>query len=135
MNKWIKTTVYYIGTTPPTAKAEIDCKPDHNSYIEIISDGSYTIGESIKLFLRKYVDAMKISLVEGGIYILESINKNSHIIALDRLEIYRYTWNDTIYPSREIFEYPVEVSEDGQKIRFYINQGDIESEIYTRASD
>lgn len=58
MYKWIKTTVYYIGTTPPTAKAEIDCKPDHNSYIEIISDGSYTIGESIKLFLRKYVDAM-----------------------------------------------------------------------------
>ena len=98
--KWIKTTVYYIGTTPPTAESEIDCEPDHNSYIEIISDGSYTIGESIKLFLRKYVDAMKISLVEGGIYILESINKNSHIIALDGLEIYRYTCNDTIYPSR-----------------------------------
>ena len=56
-------------------------------------------------------------------------------MALDRLEIYSYTWNDTIYPSIEIFEYPLEVSEDGQQIRFYINNGDIESEIYTRASD
>ena len=56
-------------------------------------------------------------------------------MALDRLEIYRYKWNDTIYLSRKFFEYPVEVSEDGQQIRFYINQGDIESKIHTRASD
>lgn len=55
----------------------------------------------------------KMNLVERGIYTLESINKNSNIIALDRLEIYRYAWNDTIYPSREIFEYPVEVFEGG----------------------
>ena len=133
--KWIKTTVYYNGTTPPTAEAEIDCGPDHNSYIEILSDGSYTIGENKKLFYASMLMRCKMNLLERGIYTLESVNKNSHIIALDRLEIYRYTWNDTIYPSREIFEYPVEVSEDGQQIRFYINQGDIESEIYTRASD
>ena len=29
--KWIKTTVYHNGTTPPTAEAEIDCGHDHNS--------------------------------------------------------------------------------------------------------
>ena len=61
------------------------------------------------------------NLVKRGNYTLES-TKNSHIMALDRLETYRHTWNDTIYPSRQIFEYPVEVSEDGQQIRFHINQ-------------
>nr|AOE07344.1 hypothetical protein [uncultured bacterium] len=60
----------------------------------------------------------KINLVEGGIYILEYINKNSHIIALDRLEIYRYTWNDTIYPSREIFEYLVNSPNMANKLDF-----------------
>ena len=46
----IKTTVYQNYTTPPTADAEIDFGPDHNSYIEILSDGSYFIGENKKLF-------------------------------------------------------------------------------------
>ena len=131
----MKTTVYYNGTIPATAEAEIDCGPDHNSCIEILSDGSYTIGENKKLFYSSMLKWFKINLVERGIYTIESIKKNSHIMALDRLEIYSYTWNDTIYPSIEIFEYPLEVSEGGQQIRFYINNGDIESEIYTRASD
>ena len=86
MYKWIKTAVYYNGTTAPTAEAEIDCRPDHNSYIEILSDGSYTIGENKKLFYASMLMRCKMNLVERGIYTLESINKNSHIIALDRLK-------------------------------------------------
>lgn len=119
---WIKTTVYYNYTTPPTADAEIDCGLDHNSYIEILSDGSYFIGENKKLFYAGMLMRCRMNLVKRGNYTLKSTNKNSHIIALDRLETYRHTWNDTIYPSRQIYECPVEVSEDVQKISFYINQ-------------
>ena len=119
---------------PLIAQAEIDCGPDHNFFIEILSYVNYTIGENKKLFYAIMLMRCRMNLVERGIFILESINKNSHIIALDRFEIYRHTWNETIYPSREIFECSGEVSEDGQQIRFYINQADKESEIYTRAS-
>ena len=50
----IKTTVYYNYTTPPTVDAEIDFGPDYNSYIEILSDGNYFIGENKYCFTQVY---------------------------------------------------------------------------------
>ena len=78
--------------------------------LKFLSDGSYIIGENKKLFYAGMLMRFRMNLVKRGNYTLESINKNSHIIALDRLETYRHTLIDTIHPSRQIFEYPLEVS-------------------------